>query len=379
MEKRARNPILLGLFLVLFFSILAMAFYTYKTRPIFIGFSGNLSGRNSEIGVDARNGAFLAVNEVNDDGGINGRTLFMQVADDAFSNDGAAKADAQLLKNGCLAIIGHLTSNTGMAVKDNYRSGEYLYLSPLISTDTLTGADDYFFRVVGSNRYQGELLADYAINIDKIKRIAIVYEDTNSSYTKQLVDFSAQYILEKGGSIVKSVSFVSNNSKDLQTTARDIMSSAPQGVIIVSSGMDTAILCQNLKRLDSTVRLYAGTYATTADLFSLGGPAVEGLAAVTIYSTEDFDGPLKSFTQKYTATYNKQPDFAAANAYIAVKTIAKAMKSADDFTPDGLKKALLAEKNYDGLNATFSFDEFGDVSRPYCLIKVVNGQFRKVR
>lgn len=379
MSNDKKRPVIVGVFLILFFSVLTLAIFTFQTRPIVIGFSGNLTGRNSEVGVAARNGALMALDEINGEGGINGRKLEIKIVDDEFSDATAKKADAALLKSGVFAIIGHLTSNTGIAVKDNYTSGKYVYLSPLVSTDTLSGADDYFFRVIGSNKMQGELLAHYGVEVDAIKKFAIIYEDTNSAYTKQLVDFSEAQIIALGGEISKKAAFVSDKTKDLLFTANSVMSTNPEGVIIVSAGMDTAILSQNLRRINPHVKLYAGTYATTPDLFSLGGTAVEGLVAVTIYSEEDFNGPLKDFTVKYETRYNKKPDFSAANSYISVKALAKALKITKAFNPEALKKALLSADEYDGLVGPFKFDKYGDVSRSYCLIKVTNGQFKKVK
>lgn len=379
MNKNNRNLLLAALVFILFLGIAASAFFTYRSRPMTIGFSANLTGRNSEIGIAGRNGAELAIEEINTQGGIKGRKLKMKVVDDNYSEKQAKIVDSQLLSEGIFAIIGHLTSNTGLAVQDNYVSGKFLYLSPLVSTDTLSGKDDFFFRVISSNQKQGELIADYALNTDKISKFAIIYEDANSAYTEQLVNFSEALIVANGGTLTKKVSFRSDNTKDLKKTAADVLASNPQGVLIVASGIDVAVLSQNLKSVNPDIKLYTGPYATTPDLLTVGGKAVEGLVAVTIYSQEDFDGPLKSFTERYVNHFHKQPDFSAANAYISVKVMAKALMVTDSFTPSSLKEALLSITDYDGLKGEFGFDRFGDVSRSYCLIKVTDGHFRKVK
>ncbi|MFO7717430.1 MAG: ABC transporter substrate-binding protein, partial [Desulfohalobium sp.] len=79
--------------------------------PIRIGFAVPLTGVYSDLGVHGRNGATLAVEEINDRGGIHGRSLRLLPRDDGNSAAQAKAVDRELIDQGVVAIIGHMTSS----------------------------------------------------------------------------------------------------------------------------------------------------------------------------------------------------------------------------------------------------------------------------
>ena len=72
----------------------------------------------------------------------------------------ALKVDKEIMNEGGIAIIGHLLSGMIKEVIPFSNEKKVVFISPTISTNTLTDKDDYFFRIIASNRYQGELIAD---------------------------------------------------------------------------------------------------------------------------------------------------------------------------------------------------------------------------
>ena len=110
-----KRPMLFTALLVISLAILFVGVNGCERRsePIKIGLSINLSGRGGTAGEHIRDGALLAVDEVNNNGGINGRPLLLLVRDDENSDEGIRKADASLVKEGVVAVIGHsYSSNT---------------------------------------------------------------------------------------------------------------------------------------------------------------------------------------------------------------------------------------------------------------------------
>ncbi|MGM0427217.1 MAG: ABC transporter substrate-binding protein, partial [Thermodesulfobacteriota bacterium] len=81
-----------------------------EKEPIKLGFSGCLTGRLSDLGTSGRNGAILAVEQVNEAGGINGRPVELIVRDDRQNKAEALRVDQELMAEGVVAIIGHMTS-----------------------------------------------------------------------------------------------------------------------------------------------------------------------------------------------------------------------------------------------------------------------------
>lgn len=84
-------------------------------EPILIGFSANLTGTYSDLGVQGRNGASLALERINEEGGVAGRKLRLLARDDGNTAQQARQADRDLIANGVVAIIGHMTSAQSQA------------------------------------------------------------------------------------------------------------------------------------------------------------------------------------------------------------------------------------------------------------------------
>jgi len=149
------------MYLLFFLIILPVLFSCQKNDPILIGFSNQLSGSQSALGVDSMYGALLAVNEINENGGINGRQVKLIIRDDKGDPSLAVEIDNELKDLGCVAIIGHGTSSMASATKANADLNDILLLSPTISSSLLDGLDDNFFRVIPSNSTQGTALAEF--------------------------------------------------------------------------------------------------------------------------------------------------------------------------------------------------------------------------
>jgi len=140
--------------IVVIFIAAAIAFFltnlTPKSDPIRIGFVGGSSGRVADLGISGRDGAILAVEQQNLAGGINGREIRLIIRDDQHNPETAAKVDNELIDEGVLAIIGHMTSDMSMVGVKVANERGVLMLSPTTATDELSGMDDNFFRINAS-------------------------------------------------------------------------------------------------------------------------------------------------------------------------------------------------------------------------------------
>lgn len=98
-----------------------------RNEPIKLGFVGGLTGRNSNLGVAGREGALLAVEQANEKGGIKGRQIRLIVKNDEQNSDVALKVDKELIEEGAVAIVGHMTSSMSLAavplMNDEYKPG----------------------------------------------------------------------------------------------------------------------------------------------------------------------------------------------------------------------------------------------------------------
>ncbi len=344
-------------------------------EPIRVGFVANLTGPNAALGVDGRDGALLAVDRINSGGGVNGQPIELVIRDDLGTSDGAVAADGDLINNeGLFVIIGHMTSNTMMAAWPQFKDSGVIFLSPTVSTPQLSGMKDDFFRLIVVNSLMAEKLADYAANDLGLKRVAIFYDTDNASFTETYRDGFSRKFTANGGSIVLSYAFSSAAEPDFKSTLFELKSQAPDGLFVIASAADTALIAQQAELEGLNVQLLASNWALTNDLIENGGRAVEGILSVVSHN-ENGDLPsYVEFANSFHARFERQPTFAAGYGYEAVMVLAEALKQTDG-KRDGLDEALLKTKNFHGVFGDISFDAFGDVTRTLYLVSVKDGQF----
>ena len=187
---------ILILLLILFSLMISSCGLTDKT--IKIGFVGSLTGRVSDLGIAGRNGVMLAVNEANKKGGINGKKIILIIKDDKNDEETALRVDQELISEKVVAIIGHMTSSMAIKTVPLMNEKKMLMISPTVSTNELTGIDDYFIRGLETSiRADAEKHAEYIINNTDLRKIACIYDESNKAYSKGLYNSFRSKFTEK--------------------------------------------------------------------------------------------------------------------------------------------------------------------------------------
>ena len=183
------------------------------TSPIKIGWLGPLTGDVSSVGSADRDGATLAVKEVNEAGGINGRMLEVVYEDGGCESKMASTAGNKLINvEQVVAIVGGLCTGETMAVAPTAEEKKVVMVSPGSTAPSVTEAGDYIFRVVASDDYQGAFAAEATYNMGK-RKAAVLYGVTD--FHKGLADAFVKRFEELGGQIVASETYL-QESRDLK-------------------------------------------------------------------------------------------------------------------------------------------------------------------
>lgn len=124
--------------------VLAVTIVACSRNPIPVGFAGPLSGSSSDLGVQGRNGATLAIEEINEAGGIAGRPLELIARDDWNDPDLVPLLNTELVEEGVVATIGHMTSAPSVVAAALGERGRVLHISPTASAPDLSSRDDLF-------------------------------------------------------------------------------------------------------------------------------------------------------------------------------------------------------------------------------------------
>ncbi len=344
-----------------------------EPAPIRVGFAGCLTGRLSDLGVSGRNGVMLAVAERNDNGGIDGRRIELIVKNDRHEPEAAIRVDRELIAAGVTAIIGHMTSSMSMAVMPVINEARLPMISPTTSTNQLADIDDYFFRVMPPNRHESNHLADYARDDLGLDTIALVYDLSNPVYTKGWQrNFTARFT-DRGGTVVFSETFTSGSDAPYLALIQQLLGADPAGLVVIGGAIDTAMICQQLRKLGANLPIIAAGWSRTMDLIRHGGSAVEGIVYSSIFDRNSRLPSNLAFMDRYQQRFGGQPDFAAACAYEAGQLLFKALENST--AASDLKAAILSVGTLQGVQGLIRIDPYGDADRRRFLVSVRNGRF----
>jgi branched-chain amino acid transport system substrate-binding protein len=144
-----------------------------------IGLAAPLSGSSAEYGEQFKKGAELAVQLVNDSGGINGKKVVLDIQDDKGDPKEAANTANKFVSDkSILAVVGHFNSSATLAAAPIYNKNKVVEISPSSSSPKVTDAGDYTFRVITTDAYQAQFVANWTKE-EGYKKAAIVYEQTD--------------------------------------------------------------------------------------------------------------------------------------------------------------------------------------------------------
>lgn len=344
-------------------------------EPIRVGFVAGLTGQNAALGVDGRDGALLAVEQINSQGGVNGRPIELVVRDDLGTSEGAIAADNELIHGeDVIAIIGHMTSSTMMAAWPQFKDSGVVFLSPTVSTPQLSGMDDNFFRLIPVNSAFSEKLAGHASNELGLKKVAIFYDTDNAAFTDTFREGFERIFTSVDGEILLDHPFSSSSNPDFRSALNDLKRQNPDGICIIASAVDTALIVQQARVTGLDVRFLTSNWALTKDLIENGGRAVDGIITVVAHDETNQSPAHLDFSERFQSRFGRQPTFAAGYGYEAVLVLANALNVTDG-NKVGLAGALLQTNDLLGVNGNISFDAYGDVVRTLYLIAVRDGQF----
>jgi branched-chain amino acid transport system substrate-binding protein len=328
---------------------------------------------NSALGLSGRNGAMLAVRDINENGGIGGRKVRLSARDDQNSPDAALAVDRAFESEGVRLIVGHMTSQMAEKTVPYINENQMLMISPTIAMDSLSGKDDFFFRVIPSNRTQAEAVSAQ-MTADGVRRAAVVIDKSNLLFSQTFRDFFVEYFQAAGGEMVVSYTFEGNDVLSAQCVGM-LREKRIDGVLVVAASDSVALFAQRLLQLGLKTRLYSPAWAMTADLPAHGGSGVEGAQFVNYYDNTSDSPAYLCFCDEYTRVYGGEPGFGAYLSYEAMKVLTDAISQCGSTKPEDLVQTLKS-REFQGLDGPIVFDEFGDMDRRSYIYEISGGQYR---
>ena len=369
--SKSMSRSLIVITLVLGFAILSGC---EEPKPVRIGFIGELTTRAAGLATSGRDGFLLAIEEANARGGINGRQVEGLVVDARMHKETALSAIHELANAQVAAIIGPMTSQTAVTICPAINHLKIPLVSPTVSTNELSGIDDYFLRVYYTNAQAAQLLAKHLSAGGKPRHIVVIYDLGNRAYTEDWVQYFQDVLEKESFSKITRIPFDIRTDTFYLDLAGKAVAAEPDGILFLANAVDTAMICQQLTKLGAEPPRYATGWSYSDDLVQFGGKSVEGLTIIQSADPQDPGPAMREFVKSYENRFRTTPNFPAMHAYDATRMVLTAMQESTD--PETVRSLLLGMQDFRGLQSDLALDRFGELRHPKLhLARIANGQF----
>jgi branched-chain amino acid transport system substrate-binding protein len=334
-----------------------------------IGFVTPLTGSTSSYGQSSQKGLQLLEEQVNKEGGINGKKIQIISVDSEGKAATAVTAGQKLINDDKVcAIVGPVLSGSSNALAPICQQYNIPMITGTGTNENITTAGDCIFRTCFTDPFQGKIMAKFATEKLKAKTAAILY-DNGSDYSKGLAEaFKSAFT----GKIVDTESYNSGD-KDFNAQLTKIAPYNPDVLFLPEYYEDVAVIAKTARSVGIKATFIGGDGFDSPKLFSIGGDAVEGVYFSTHYSADDTSAEVSQFVKDYKAKYGGDPDAFAALTYDAGKVLVDSIKKAGSTDGTAIKTAL---KNYSGtvVCGKITFDKNRNAVKAAVIIKTENGK-----
>jgi len=337
--------------------------------PIRIGEFGPLSGAEATFGRSTHKGTRLAVEEINRNGGIEGRPIELVVMDTKGETQRVQEVvDLLIKKEKVLALIGEISSNRSLTGAKIAQKAGIPMITPASTNPNVTRVGNFIFRVCFTDPFQGRVMAKFAAENLKLKRVAIMRE-RSSNYSQGL----AKYFKEKFEALGGKVSTTQDYSKgdiDFKTQLLAIRASSVQAVFIPGYYTEVGYIARQARQLDVKVVLLGGDGWDSHKLYEFAKDAIHGNYFSNHFSSETNDPIVEGFIDRFRKRYHHVPDGSAALGYDAAKVLIAAIKRSVSRTPDDIRLELGKTREFLGITGQITIGPDRNAKKPAFVVQI---------
>ena len=337
------------------------------SETVKIGFMGPLSGDTANIGQNAQAAIAIAVDEINNAGGVLGKNVEVIYEDDGCSGATAANAVSKLINTDkVVAILGAACSGATLGAAPIAEAAKVPMLSYCSTNPTVSQAGDYIFRNVPSDFFQANYAANYLMG-KGMKNVALLTskDDWGDGLKKAFTDA----FTKAGGVIVSSDSF-DPASKDLKAQLTTIKGMNVDAVYFAGYTDPSIAGLKQAHDLGIKAQFFGADAWDDTKIWSELGTLGDGamFTVVGTNSSADFKAKMKAKLGKDDLIY------CSNYAYDGLKILAAAINKADSVSKTAVKDALSKIKYTGGVgSAEVMFDNNGDPTTAAYIIKTAKG------
>jgi len=352
---------------------------TATDEPIKIGVIAPLTGTLQFEGSQQLNGVKMAVDEINKNGGINGRLITVVAEDSKGNATDAASAAEKLITKDKVAIIqgAHMTTLTKavMPILEKYGVAmvESVASVPVLTDGSLPGSA-YLYRVNPHAGMEAASFAKFLFDTQGIKKLAMLVLNDDWGHTNVTLYTTAYQ--QMGGEVVSTDYYATGETNFLPTLTK-IKNSGADGLFLIAQAQDAAMIVKQAREVQYAKKIAGAGAFASATFVQLAGADANGIYGVVPYASAVDNPTNAAFVAAYAAAYPKMPtpDKYAAMSYTAGKVMMAALQSAGSDDPAKVKAAL-DTVSVDGVTGTTSFDANHQAHTDIYITVIDNGKIK---
>lgn len=332
-----------------------------------------LTGPTATFGQATKEGAELAIDEVNERGGVLGRKVRLLVEDNLGKPDQAVATVSKLItRDDVIALIGENASSRSLAAAPIAQANGVPMISPSSTNPEVTEKGDYIFRVSYTDPYQGAAIAQFVHNGLEMDKVAIL-KDVKNDYSIGLADFFRQRFEEMGGTVVADQSYAEQDS-DFRSQLTAIRTTGAQAIVVPGYYTDVGQIAIQARELGIDLPLVGGDGWDSPKLLEIGGEALNGSYFANHYYVGEERPAVQEFVEKFEARYGKLPDSVNALSYDAARILVEAIERAGEVDRAKIRDEIAATKDYQGVSGVITIGPDRNPIKPVAILAIRDGE-----
>lgn len=346
-----------------------------------IGGIGPVTGAAATYGIAVKNGAQLAVDEINAAGGVNGATIEFNFQDDEHDAEKAINAYNTLKDWGMQMLVGTVTSTPCTAVVEKTHEDNMFQLTPSGSAVESIQYDNAF-RVCFSDPNQGVASAQYIGENKVAGKVAVIY-NSSDVYSSGIYQKFAEEAPNQGVEITAAEAFTADSNTDFSVQLQKAKDSGAELVFLPIYYTEASIILDQANKMGyEPIFFGCDGLDGILNVEDFDTSLAEGVMLLTPFAADAQDDLTKNFVSAYETSYGETPNQFAADAYDAVYAIKAALEQSGA-TPDmsvsdlcEAMKGAMTQITMDGLTGEgMSWSADGEPNKAPKAVKIENGAY----
>jgi len=348
-------------------------------EPVRIGLLSSKSGVFAVQGEEVIRSIQFAVDEANAKGGVDGRKVEVQIADDESTPEGGRRAAEKLARNGYPLLVGAIPSSIALALGPNLDRWDALFVAVAAKSDKITGdsCKSRLFRTNHSDAMDVPMINEWAKSFKERTYATFAADyvwgrDSSEAFTKAAKSLGRE---------VKLSLFAPIGTKDFAPYIAQLKDAKVDGIWVAQIGRDAIAFMKQAKEFGLVPNTHVIGHSIVQDFIIAGsGTALEGVPGNTAYSAELDNPNNKAFVAAWKAKFNRGPTDNEGMAYVGAQVIFEGVRKSKSVNAGEVAKAMRGSTMDTVHGQVLMRSQDNQLMLPNYIVrgKIVDGQLRPV-